>query len=189
MGHTPYSPEKVLALRKDITDVLMKACDSFGEGWQANFGALEHESVWMCCCPEPYKACALEDRDATCDKALHEFMQPNGGGPDLQVQENAAVALQQARGALVAAHDNCEEYFAPELPHSKCGTPETRTIERADIFCETVTWQWEELGDGNPEELSRNNCPIPKVQASTEQGGPRKGNALEKHQSPLHDEL
>ena len=80
-----------------ISDVLEKACEN-----EFTFGALEEESVWMCCCPEPYKACALQERDATCDKALHKFLKPKEGGPDLQVQENAVVALQQARGALVA---------------------------------------------------------------------------------------
>ena len=48
-------------------------------------GALEPESVWMCCCPEPYAPCAVADRDATCDKALHSFLKPAEGGPDLTV--------------------------------------------------------------------------------------------------------
>jgi hypothetical protein len=57
----------------------------------------------------------------------------------------------------------------------------TRSIERADIFCETVTWQWEELGDGNEEELKRNKCPIPKRPRGD--GNARKGQQL------AHDDL
>ena len=167
-----------------LSDVLEKACEN-----EFALGALEPESVWMCCCPEPYHPCAKADRDATCDKAIHSFLKPQEGGPDLAVQANHIVALQQARGVLVSAHGNCKKFFAPELPHSKCGSPSTRTIERADIFCETVTWQWEELGDGNPEELARNACPLPKRKASESEGGARKGQQLEESQSPLHAEL
>ena len=93
-------------------------------------------------------------------------------------------ALQQARGVLVSAHGNCKKFFAPELPHSECAS---HAIDRLDIFCETITWQWEELGDHSHDVWPVSACPLPT--RKNEAGSARTGHELNKAQSPLHKEL
>jgi hypothetical protein len=39
----------------------------------------------------------------------------------------------------------------------------TRKIARADINCELMTWQWEELGDGSASEFRENECTVPST--------------------------
>ena len=53
-----------------------------------------------------------------------------------------------------------------------------RSIHDNVLFCETVTWQWENLGDGSRKEFRRNACPLPRTPlgAAGEGGGDeRKG--------------
>jgi len=35
-----------------------------------------------------------------------------------------------------------------------------RSLARQDLFCEMLTWQWEELGDGDQSEFAGNGCPM-----------------------------
>jgi hypothetical protein len=55
----------------------------------------------------------------------------------------------------------------PEAFKAVCGfqiiPPLKRAIGHPGIFCETVTWQWEELGDGDRHEFKENRCRIPDV--------------------------
>ena len=85
---------------------------------------------------------------------------------------------------LVSAHGNCKKFFAPELPHSECAS---HAIDRLDIFCETITWQWEELGDHSHDVWPVSACPLPT--RKNEAGSARTGHELNKAQSPLHKEL
>ena len=96
-------------------------------------------------------------------------------------------ALQNARGdlraAAIATNANCATYFADPLPLTKCGQDTVgRTVERNDIFCETITWQYEELGDGNPDEFKTNGCVLPATQADSTQGVARKNGFLKGHE-------
>merc|ERR1719502_2084531 len=77
-------------------------------------------------------------------------------------------ALQKARGRMRQAGgaqegEACHE-LAPEEPLSVCGSdgtpPKKRALDREDLYCEMMTWQWEELGDGNPAEFDENGCPF-----------------------------
>merc|ERR1712159_282086 len=113
----------------------------------------------MCCCPSPYAPCKRSERDQRCDQAMHKHLAGS------ITKENAVEKLQLVRSELWRADPRCQQFFANPEPISKCGyeTYEERSVDRADLFCETVTWQWEQLGDGNEAELERNDCPIPAV--------------------------
>jgi len=169
-----------------LSDTLEKSCESDeGLGFVSQTA---RESVWMCCCPKPYAACDKSARDASCDAAMAKYMTPLTASTDrLKIREG----IQLTRGALVA-HGSCKDHFAPALPISTCGKDEgkSRSIARADLFCETVTWQWEQLGDGNPDELKANSCPIPATARPSPQiGNARKGNQLLSTQLPSAPEV
>jgi len=155
-----------------ISDTLEKACEP-DEGLDF-IKKTETESIWMCCCPRPYMKCAKSERNALCDSALKEHIEPLIGTEDAVA---VLKGVQKVRGALLTGHENCGKYFGPMEPifTKPKGEGDTRSIERSDIFCETVTWQWEELGDGNEEELKMNDCPIPTVQRAN--GDDRKGSS------------
>jgi len=170
-----------------LSDTLEKACMS--DTSTAFVGKTAVESVWLCCCPKPYQACAKTERDAKCDAALVKFMGPLEKSQNrVQIQ----AGIQSARGELQASSLACKDNFAPATPVSKCGKDVglTRSIARADIFCETVTWQWEQLGDGNPKELNANKCPVPTkakpLQAAVKG---RKGAKLMSNQIPSELDL
>ena len=60
-----------------------------------------------------------------------------------------------------------------------CGKPKVpRSLMHSGYFCECVTWQWENLGDGNAAELKSNRCPIPRLKLghAPENGAPGNGN-------------
>jgi hypothetical protein len=99
------------------------------------------------------------------------------------------VAVQRVRGALVAVDADCAAFTAPEEPVSPCGTggaTETgRSLARPDLFCEAISWQWEELSDGDRKEFAVNGCPMVSAdRADPAQGDARKGNALAPGQAP-----
>ena len=74
----------------------------------------------------------------------------------------------------------CQKYFSQPKPFSSCNLKKPgnssllRAINRADINCETLTWQYETLGDGNVAEFEYNKCPIPKHRATLLEGALRK---------------
>mmetsp|Transcript_96337 Transcript_96337/g.300114 ORF Transcript_96337/g.300114 Transcript_96337/m.300114 type:complete len:88 (+) Transcript_96337:2-265(+) len=76
-----------------------------------------------------------------------------------------------------AGGEACAALAASE-PLSACGSaaapPVERSVARADLFCEMLTWQREELGDGNAEEFKNNGCPWPAKQGD---GADRKGSS------------
>ena len=49
-----------------------------------------------------------------------------------------------------------------------------RVVERADLNCEMLTWQYEKLGDGDPKEFQYNQCPLPLHKADEQEGNARK---------------
>lgn len=167
-----------------LSDTLEKACLSDEE---LSFTMkTEVESVWMCCCPRPYQACSREERSKTCDDAMFKHMAAVEGSENrVQIQK----AIQATRGDLVQSSEQCTRAFAPAKPISVCGSDMglARSIGRVDLFCETVTWQWEELGDGNPDEFRANKCPVPTTPMAHASGAKRKGARLSPNQVP-HDE-
>lgn len=169
-----------------FVDLLEKICEKELEV----LGKDVEESVWMCCCPEPYKHCTAQDvkRNPQCLAALQKHVAPLDASGRSDADVTAAMnALQNARGdlraAAIATNANCATYFADPLPLTKCGQDTVgRTVERNDIFCETITWQYEELGDGNPDEFKTNGCVLPATQADSTQGVARKNGFLKGHE-------
>jgi len=73
--------------------------------------------------------------------------------------EQASLLVQKVRGALRNADKRCYVLSTAE-PYFKCGgSPTGAPFNRADIFCEMMLWQSEQLGDGDQAEYARNGCP------------------------------
>jgi hypothetical protein len=146
------------------------------------------ESIQLCCCPEPYKSCSPQKRNPTCTKAIErvltdKFIQLLKSESTFEVkQAAAAVGAQKVREIVWNENERCQATFAPPKPYSQCytRTPSEkksgmRVIEREDLNCEALTWQYEILGDGDPEEFSYNKCPLPSTKANYVIGNLRKG--------------
>merc|ERR1712125_223826 len=90
--------------------------------------------------------------------------------------------LQLARGKMQQAGGDACTALAPAEPLSTCGfdgsPPRQRSLHRNDLFCEMVTWQWEELGGGNPREFATNNCNFDKKAKAGPGTNARKGGIL-----------
>merc|ERR1712139_418315 len=56
-----------------ISDTLEKASEP-DEGLDF-IKKTETESIWMCCCPQPYMKCDKSQRNALCDSALKEHIE------------------------------------------------------------------------------------------------------------------
>eukprot|EP00747_Dinoflagellata_sp_TGD_P187244 gnl/TRDRNA2_/TRDRNA2_44798_c0_seq1.p1 gnl/TRDRNA2_/TRDRNA2_44798_c0~~gnl/TRDRNA2_/TRDRNA2_44798_c0_seq1.p1 ORF type:complete len:209 (-),score=24.49 gnl/TRDRNA2_/TRDRNA2_44798_c0_seq1:70-696(-) len=140
------------------------------------------ESVYMCCCPEPYLPCNRSTISQVCLTSLNASLS-NLFSSDSKVTPNQAMhALQQVRADLLVAggtHE-CEAVFAkPEPMTGGCGDDPThrRSLDRADLFCEMLTWQLEELGDGDRFEFEGNGCPFVDADRNLH-GQRRKGHAM-----------
>jgi len=173
-----------------MLDVLEKACEPDEGPAAAHLEMHREESIYMCCCPAPYRRCAAEERSPSCDRAVKEFIHPLGALRDVTPQK-LGEALQRARGRVLADGGGACEVLAPQEPLSRCGheasPPVKRSLEREDLFCEMLTWQFEELGDGNPDEFKRNNCPYVRSRKAKAGKGKdaRKGQRLTPKELPL----
>merc|ERR1712096_530134 len=96
--------------------------------------------------------------NAVCLEAVKEHL----SAETVTSRPDMVKGLQKARGKMKQASADACSSLAPEEPLSVCGfegqPPKQRSMDREDLFCEMVTWQWEELGDGNPEEFKASNC-------------------------------
>eukprot|EP00746_Dinoflagellata_sp_MGD_P136744 gnl/MRDRNA2_/MRDRNA2_70628_c0_seq1.p1 gnl/MRDRNA2_/MRDRNA2_70628_c0~~gnl/MRDRNA2_/MRDRNA2_70628_c0_seq1.p1 ORF type:complete len:220 (+),score=40.34 gnl/MRDRNA2_/MRDRNA2_70628_c0_seq1:76-735(+) len=167
-----------------LLDTAEKACEAgegdVGEGdVKTLVSKLERESIWMCCCPYPYMPCTKAERDAECDAMMVEHIHPHIASPGSPKQ--FLESLQKVRGGLRALGGADCEVMAPLEPLSYCGyesqPQQQRSLGRADLFCEMLTWQWEELGDGDAGEFERNGCPMVKADRARN-GNSRKGGSL-----------
>merc|ERR1719386_203954 len=66
-----------------LLDTLERACgspeDEEPEDEQSTIKLIRkhaRESAWMCCCPEPYKACKHGDMVSACTSAMHTHISP-----------------------------------------------------------------------------------------------------------------
>ena len=145
------------------------------------------ESLYMCCCPKPYMPCTQQERSVGCDAAFGQHIAPLGPKPKRRLLRDA---LQRVRGSMRDSEPACREFTAPADPLSVCGAEEMpaveRSVGRADIFCEAVTWQWEQLGDGNPAEFAENGCGGFVPEHKHPDGDSRKSSALAPGEAPLH---
>jgi len=161
-------------------DAIEKACEP-DEGSPSNL-IKKHtvESAWMCCCPNPYKPCAKSKRVRSCDKAMNMHVVEHMERDDIKPQ-TLITALQKVRGDLREAGGSSCKVLAPMEPISTCGyahKPKVkRSIGRANLFCEMLSWQMEELSDGNEQEFTTNSCPYTEEHRAAE-GDARKGGRL-----------
>jgi hypothetical protein len=172
-----------------LGDILEKICNGDTSVVQQDAGI---ESIWYCCCPEPYIRCEIEDMHPTCSAALHSVMSDyeknsldpnlssNRQGTDLSA-EKIVLIPQKIREMLWNSHKACQTYFAKPKPYSKCLAKKTggnqslmRVIERFDLNCEALTWQYKILGDGTSEAFLINKCPLPSHKST--EGSLRKVN-------------
>ena len=117
-------------------------------------------SLALVCCPQPYKPCSLRERIKGCDALVAPHLAVRDTGA-LGVAE-ALARLQRARGALVEGGGKKCGALAPASPPAACGPPPNRpkgAYNRSDLLCEMLTWQSEELGDGNRDEYRIHDCP------------------------------
>eukprot|EP00434_Breviolum_minutum_P024870 symbB.v1.2.021965.t1/scaffold1899.1/size238565/1 len=154
-----------------ILDQLEKVCEGEGAEMIApNAG----ENVWMCCCPKPYVPCAPNESDKTCVKAIASEIKASG---DLKIK-----GLMKVREQLLKSSEQCSPFYMPQ-EEAKCGTwPK----DMPHLMCEMLTWQWEELGDGNEAEFQQYDCPMIQEKMAKD-GDARKGHALS--WDPRHREL
>ena len=153
------------------------------------------ESLYMCCCPKPYLPCTQQERSVGCDAAFGQHIASLGPTPKRRLLRDA---LQRVRGAMRDSEPACVEFTAPADPLSLCGAEELpqveRSVGRGDIFCEAVTWQWEQLGDGDPGEFAENGCSGYVPENQEPDGDAFKSSALAPGEAPtftgvdLHDD-
>ena len=164
-----------------LMDTLEKTCEEDGGGVAQKVDvatARARESVWACCCPRPYAPCARAEADPTCLAAMRRRFKPLAaavraaprGVPTLPAAVLFAfqVAIVAVRSDLwEAGGEACQSHLAKPAPllsaRAVCGAKpaEPRSLKHNGYFCECVTWQWENLGDGNADEFKQNRCPIP----------------------------
>lgn len=148
------------------------------------------ENIHLCCCPQPYKACQRSDADQLCLQLIEKYFSSrsyesktktaNGIGDSTEaavprttkpgVFEEATTVnpiqrfmqnLQTVRSELLESEDNCKELLATSEPLAKCSmVPSSKPFNRHDLICEMLSWQWEELGDGDKNEFERIGCPF-----------------------------
>mmetsp|Transcript_47613 Transcript_47613/g.101919 ORF Transcript_47613/g.101919 Transcript_47613/m.101919 type:complete len:220 (-) Transcript_47613:48-707(-) len=167
-----------------MLDISEKACEPDEDPlplvqWHAQ------ESVWLCCCPLPYKPCHVSAMDKTCMSSVQKHLATTATSRPLLVE-----GLQRVRGELRTAGGAACDSLAKEQPLSVCGheakPPQKRSLAREDLFCEMLTWQLEELGDGDPGEFKRNGCTYSaKHKASQAKGSKRKGGRLKEPKPEL----
>eukprot|EP00416_Gambierdiscus_australes_P028006 CAMPEP_0171065732 /NCGR_PEP_ID=MMETSP0766_2-20121228/7016_1 /TAXON_ID=439317 /ORGANISM="Gambierdiscus australes, Strain CAWD 149" /LENGTH=204 /DNA_ID=CAMNT_0011521855 /DNA_START=41 /DNA_END=655 /DNA_ORIENTATION=+ len=144
-----------------MLDISEKACEPDEEAlplldWETT------ESVWLCCCPKPYTACVKGQMNKACLNSVTTYL----GKDKITSRARLVEGLQRARGSLrEAGGEQCSK-LAPQEPLSVCGfeavPKKRRSLDREDLFCEMLTWQWEELGDGDKAEFSQNHCAFDK---------------------------
>eukprot|EP00439_Symbiodinium_sp_Y106_P043444 s188_g5.t1 len=144
-------------------DQLEKVCEGEGEDMLAP-GA--EESIWMCCCPTPYIPCSPNESDRACLSGIKK-----------EIKEKGTLSLDgllKVRSQLLTSQpETCGKYFMAS-EKAECGKwPKDMPL----LMCEMLTWQWEELGDGNQEEFAMHNCPMIK-QNKAKKGDARKGHTL-----------
>ncbi|CAE7539244.1 unnamed protein product, partial [Symbiodinium pilosum] len=120
----------------------------------------------MCCCPTPYVACSPNESDKTCLTGLRQEIKKAG---TLSMD-----GLLKVRNELLNSQPaTCGKYFLV-TKKAECGKwPKEMPL----LMCEMLTWQWEELGDGNKPEFDLYDCPMVTANQA-KNGDDRKGHSL-----------
>ena len=135
----------------------------------------DEESMWYCCCPAPYIHCEESAMNPTCLAAMKTHV----GEPMRKPLPTfkSVHAAQQVREDVWKSDPLCKLYFASPMPYQQCMKDPSglmRAVERADLNCETLTWQYEVLSDGDLDEFEFNECPLPGKRALALDGEQRK---------------
>jgi len=194
-----FTPTRMIAPRKERTacphwqamgclgDSLEKLCEGDTKAAEL-LKPTAQESVWMCCCPSPYEPCEASQRDKTCHNAMISLFDPLIEMEKVPTAQEAVVAILRLRQQLRQTEGiwgsclnaiSAEDQLLGRICHPQ---DQGRSIAHPAVFCETVTWQWEELGDGNEAEFQNNGCPVPTVPKGN--GQKRKSKALSSSQIP-----
>jgi len=131
------------------------------------------EAVWKVCCFRAYKiggyqTCAKPDE--TCRKAIRQHVLAHTQQPALlevakdsspvkakaalQVLYKLLLGLQAARAELWKTDSACQTAMANPNPPSTCGWGKGKggaehSLARSDLYCETIEWQYNEMGAGD----------------------------------------
>ena len=158
-------------------DVMEKLCEP---GAAPNIAVLskdDGESMWYCCCPAPYIHCDESSMNPVCMAAMEKHIGTPMQGK-LPSTFQPLHAAQQVREDVWKSDPMCQLYFADPTPYQQCmknrSGQMTRAVERADLNCETLTWQYEVLSDGDSDEFALNECPLPVKRATGLDGALRK---------------
>jgi len=152
-----------------ILDELEKTCEGDSTTEQLLIG---RENVFLCCCPRPYKACKRSEADEVCLKLMGKYLTEFKGDNPITESEMLK-SLQNVRQHLLAEDRNCQKHLAAARPFAECHRNPS-PFTRHDLICEMLTWQWEELGDGNQDEFRRIKCPF-ITEHKSKNGNARKG--------------
>lgn len=147
-----------------LLDIFGRSCNDDEDEVHDLVDPRSEESVWLCCCKQPYASCSRAEGSSTCNAALMSHVGPLVKKGKKVTREEVVAAVQKARGALrIKGGARCA-VLAEAEPQTTCGSlaepPVEASIARGDLQCELMTWQWEELGDGEPEEFERSGCPF-----------------------------
>jgi len=146
-------------------DQLEKACE--GEGAEM-MDPKAGENVWMCCCPKPYIQCKQADMSSTCVATIKAAVDKSSSG---ELDQNG---LLEVRSQLLGKEPACAKFVHQDKKEAECGKwPK----EHPEMMCEMLTWQWEELGDGNKPEFDQFKCPMNK-KLQAKDGNKRKSQKL-----------
>lgn len=188
-----------------LSDGLEKLCESKSDDHSRMLLRPDAgENLWFCCCPRPYEPCTAAQRSKRCDTVLLDAFRGLAGKKT--TTREVVKGVLRARHAFREDDPKCaavltsKDYVVNPGATGKskkkayCGKeavpPLTRAVAHHGVFCETVTWQWEELGDGDENEFRANGCPIPKkvmVDDLARKGGDDK--SLEAAQATLPPEV
>ena len=120
------------------------------------------DSVWVCCCPEPYTPCSVAawKANTVCVAAMRKRFGPLVSDwralKSVPTMHRAREAAQLAREDMQKAAAQCSDTLAPARPLAGCAKG---GISRADLLCET--YQWAVVGGGNKETLQAHHCTVP----------------------------
>merc|ERR1711862_297875 len=141
-----------------ILDQMEKVCEGGNSKMMAHNAI---ENVWMCCCPKPYSSCKENEVDKQCVKSIKESAGKNEG-------------LLALRSTLLNGSAQCSDFVHRGATKAMCGEWPKKYPE---LMCEMLTWQLEELGDGNKPEFDKYKCPF-KTADRAKKADARKNNAL-----------
>merc|ERR1719443_772912 len=132
-----------------ILDQLEKACGGEADEMMKPSA---FENVWMCCCPEPYVQCEREAADAKCVSTIQGLTKEKP-----KLDQNGLLEL---RRELLTGEPKCSNFVHLNATNAECKGDRRWTRAMPSLMCEMLTWQWEELGDGNRKEFDSYNCPM-----------------------------